>query len=185
MTYAPLWRRIFAYAIDVMIAYGIVLVVFQSFIFPLAFMMVGEFYLSGPLIEIYTLLTISLPVWLYFAFLESRKRGASLGKRLLSIKVNTEDGQTLRFNQALTRIVIKLLPWEIAHMAINLPVNAWINPQTGTIDPATATLGPFRSGFLLSVYILALWYLFLAWRSEKNQSLHDRVMNTVVLLDEP
>lgn len=182
MNYAPVWRRLLAYFIDVALAFGVVLVVLQSLVFPLAFQLFGEFYLYGPRIEIYTLLTISLPVWLYFAVLESRGRGASLGKRVLGMQVKTLEGQTLSFNQALTRTIIKMLPWEIAHMAINLPVNAWINSETGVIDPANAALGPFRSGVLLSVYLLAFVYVILAWRSPRKQSLHDRILNTLVLI---
>ena len=181
MNYASVRRRLLAYLIDVLIAFGLVLVVLQSLVFPLVLQLFGEFYLSGPQIEIYTLLTISLPVWLYFAFMESRESGATLGKRLLGISVQTTDEKKLSFQQALSRTILKLLPWEIAHMAINLPTNAWINTETGGIDPSNAVMGPFRSGTLLSVYLLAFIYVFMAWRSPSKQSLHDRIMNTVVL----
>lgn len=116
--------------------------------------------------------------------MESRGKGATVGKRLLGIHVKTADGEVLTFTQALSRTIIKLLPWEIAHMVINLPTNAWINPATGVVDPANAVMGPFRSGILLSVYLLAFAYVVLAWRSPQKQSLHDRFMGTVVLQSE-
>ena len=61
----------------------------------------------------------TLPFALYFAFLESSRRQASLGKRLLGIQVTTLDGHRPGFGRALLRALVKFIPWMIGHMVPN------------------------------------------------------------------
>jgi uncharacterized RDD family membrane protein YckC len=61
------------------------------------------------------LLTMTLPVTLYFALCESSALRASLGKRVLGLVVSGETGERLPFGSALLRSAIKFVPWEFGH----------------------------------------------------------------------
>jgi len=61
------------------------------------------------------LLTMTVPVTLYFALCESSALRASLGKRVLGLVVSGETGERLLFGSALLRNVIKFVPWEFGH----------------------------------------------------------------------
>jgi uncharacterized RDD family membrane protein YckC len=78
--------------------------------------------------------------WLYFAFQESSKKQATIGKRILAIKVTGISGQKISFGNATGRFFGKIL--------------------SGAI---------FGIGFLM-----AIW-------TEKKQTLHDQLANTLVL----
>ncbi|KAA3648297.1 MAG: hypothetical protein DWQ07_04710 [Chloroflexi bacterium] len=51
MNYAPLWRRLVAYFIDGLIAFGVVLVILQSLIFPLLSGSSESFIFRGPALK--------------------------------------------------------------------------------------------------------------------------------------
>ncbi len=61
------------------------------------------------------LLTMTVPVTLYFALFESSALRASLGKRVLGLVVSGETGERLLFGSALLRNAIKFVPWEFGH----------------------------------------------------------------------
>jgi uncharacterized RDD family membrane protein YckC len=61
------------------------------------------------------LLTMTIPVILYFAICESSAMRASLGKRVLGLVVSRETGGQLSFGSALLRNVVKFTPWEFGH----------------------------------------------------------------------
>lgn len=54
--------------------------------------------------------------WLYFALLESGKRQATFGKRLLGIKVVGADGGRIRFGRATGRVFAKFLSYAIMYI---------------------------------------------------------------------
>src|SRR5688500_14940033 len=62
------------------------------------------------------LLTMTLPVTLYFALCEASALGGSLGKRLLGLVVTRENGGRLSFGSALVRNALKFAPWECGHL---------------------------------------------------------------------
>ena len=61
------------------------------------------------------LLTMTMPVTLYFAFCESSATRASLGKRMLGLAVSRETGERLSFRSVLLRNAVKFVPWEFGH----------------------------------------------------------------------
>jgi uncharacterized RDD family membrane protein YckC len=61
------------------------------------------------------LLTMTVPVTLYFALCESSVWRASLGKRILGLVVSRDTGGRLSFRAALFRNALKFLPWEFGH----------------------------------------------------------------------
>jgi uncharacterized RDD family membrane protein YckC len=175
MKTAPISRRILAYLIDSLLAFLVFVLAAQLLFFvPVRHLLIGseDWFRSGWNAQIYTLLTMSLPTWLYFALTEISPWGATLGKHLLKLKTVTKATQgKMTLLQSLVRALVKLLPWEMAHLANNLPVPMWYDPDPG-----------FRMAFLLAP-LLVCGYLALAFLTKERQSLHDLAARTVVLHD--
>lgn len=171
-TLAGLIRRAAAYLIDYAVLFA-AFVITQSFILkPLRALIFGsdDWMKAGGLpLEVYVLLTISLPAWLYFAANESGARQATIGKRILGLIVADVSSKRISFGRALLRTIIKLLPWELSHLTANLPTSMWFEPEPG-----------FRFGFLV-VWALLVVYLALILLTRRKQSLHDIVAGTVVI----
>jgi uncharacterized RDD family membrane protein YckC len=124
---------------------------------------------TGPQIERWVFLTISLPTWFYFALSERSSKQATIGKRLCGLYVTDVAGQRLSFGRALLRTLVKLAPWEITHLSLLLPT------------PLYAEDSPrFRPGLIVANLLLVL-YIVLAVLTPRKQSLHDLVAKTVVL----
>lgn len=169
-------RRAAAYAIDVAIAYGIFLAI-QTGISPLRNRLDPNWMASPSLFEGYILLTISLPVWCYFAFSESSSWRATIGKRLLGLRVTDVAGKRIGIGRSVLRTAVKLLPWDLAHLTIALPAPLFIDPNSGALD---WTRGEFRLGFIL-VYALIGVTVVTMVRTSRRQALHDLAASTVVL----
>ena len=166
--YASVWRRITAYLIDYAILFA-VLVPLQGI---LAFVSNGFPYnllKTGLQIELWVLLSVSLPVWLYFAISEQSSRKATLGKRIFRLQVTSMSGDRIGFGRAILRTVIKLLPWELTHITLLLPVPLWWDPAPG-----------LRFGIIV-VYVLIGIYLVTMFLNRRRQSIHDLLVKTVVV----
>lgn len=74
-----------------------------------------------------SVVTLTGPVVLVFALLESRF-GAGPGKALLGIRVR-QGAERPGFARSLVRNIGKFLPWEIAHLGI------WVTPGQPFVDP--------------------------------------------------
>lgn len=171
-SYAGIVRRSGAYLADCAVMTA-AFVILQTFLFlPLRQRLIGsdEWLMAGGVpLEIYTLLTISLPTWLYFALSEQSTRQATLGKRVFHLIVTDIGGNRIGFRRAMLRTVIKLLPWEISHLTVNLPTSAMYDPEP-----------KFRSGFFV-VFVLLVLYPALILLTRRHQSLHDLITKTIVL----
>ncbi len=171
MKIASVLRRVFASLVDSVIVFLVFVILLQLLVFvPLRSKVIdANWFLSGWNTEIYTLLTMSLPVWLYFSLFELSPWKATPGKRLLGLQTLSLAGAAgLTFGRSLLRTLIKLLPWEIAHLTNNIPVPMWYATNPG-----------FRIGFAL-VPVLILVYLAVAQSSPKKQALHDLAAGTIV-----
>ena len=174
-------RRAGAFLLDVLIA-GVALVLLQLVLDPLrqalgpAWARVGWFYVG------YALLTVSLPVWLYFAVYESSERGATPAKRWLGIAVATTSGRPLTFWRAMMRTVVKLLPLELAHLFVAVPANPFIDPLSGElVIPTLGGLGAsVLAGLLLAVLLLGAWLLTVLTHPD-GRGPHDLLTHTFVV----
>lgn len=122
---AQFFRRGIAYGADCFIAFAFFVVTQLLILVPLReFIGIpATWFHDGVHTEIYTLVTVSIPVWLYFILFEKSSSGATPGKRLLGLRVRTAAGhKQISTGQAVLRNAVKLLPWELAHLANNLPV---------------------------------------------------------------
>jgi uncharacterized RDD family membrane protein YckC len=139
MPIAPGWRRLAAFAVDYLViaAYlgllaGIALTLRRVTGLALDPPRTLRDRLVGEAIST-TLLT--LPVALYFALAESSPWRATLGKRVLGLRVSGPGGRRLSFGRSLLRSLLKLAPWEAAHAALWHTPGWPVHPEPG---PATA-----------------------------------------------
>ena len=111
----PAFLRVLAFAVD-----WVVIAAWGGLLFGLALLFSdGEpKRLSTPwLSQGVGFMTMTLPVTLYFSFLESSKFRASLGKRVVGLRVATTHGNQLGLGRSLVRNVLKFVPWELGHLA--------------------------------------------------------------------
>ncbi len=129
----------------------------------------NEWFRSGINTELYTITTISIPVWLYFSLLESSRWKATLGKRLLGLQVHDQNLLSrVGVRRSLLRTVVKLLPWETAHLVNNLPEPIWYLEQPS-----------FRIGFALSGILMGIYIAVICFNT-RRQGIHDLLAGTVV-----
>lgn len=89
--HASIWKRFWAFVIDVLV-------------FALLFWALAQ------LIDNFTVsLLLLILIWLYYALLESSPWQASLGKRLLGLKVVDKRGRRLSFGKATKRLLSRLV----------------------------------------------------------------------------
>lgn len=121
---------------------------------------------AGYEIELWVLATMSVPVWVYFIGMEY-KRGQTIGKRLLQLKAAARDGSRLTLRQAFLRTIVRLLPWELAHLIVLVPEPWW------DADPAYPGLIYIPNG-------LMLLYIAVLATSGGRRTLHDAAAGTRV-----
>jgi len=124
---------------------------------------------TGPQIETWVLLSVSLPVWLYFIVMEPSAGQATVGKRLLGLRVARAGGGRIGLGQAVARTALKLLPWELAHVTLLLPTPIWSDPVANV-----------RPGLWVAYGLLAA-SLAAAVLTPRRQTLPDLAAGTVVI----
>lgn len=117
-----------------------------------------------------TLVNFSLPVWLYFILSDHSPRGATLGKRLLRVRVasSTGEARSPSLAQAALRTLVKLLPWEIIHLS------------GFAIAGNLSTFSPLQAVGMGLGNLLTIVYLALALATSGRRSLHDFAAKTIV-----
>lgn len=115
-------------------------------------------------------LALTLPVILYFAISEASRRGATIGKRLMGLRVSTTDGRRVTLARSLARSALKFAPWEIAHTAI------WQVPgRLFVAEPGPWNLAGYCLGLLLAAsYVATLFH-------GRRRTPYDRVSGTTVV----
>ncbi len=69
-------------------------------------------------IYFWVLLTVSLPLWLYFILQEMSPRQSTIGKRIMHLKVTDNTNLRISKKKSFVRTLVKLLPWEITHIGL-------------------------------------------------------------------
>lgn len=118
--------------------------------------------------QIVGFISLTLPVFLYFYLTEKSKAAATLGKRVLKIKVKSLHSSGSIF----MRNFIKFLPWEIAHVG-----GHWMGYYTNhAIDP------PLWVWIVLIIpQLTVLYYMFSIVRTKGDSSLYDRIAGTEII----
>jgi RDD family len=104
----------------------------------------------------------------YFALSESSVQGATPGKRLLGLRVTDMVGNGIGFDRAFLRTIVKLIPWEVAHLSLFLPTPIFIDEHGG-----------FLPG-LITANVLIVVYLVVIVMTNGKQGVHDLVARTIV-----
>jgi uncharacterized RDD family membrane protein YckC len=135
------WRRIVAWLVD-WLCFLVWLALVAAIGIPL--------YLSGVTSQwsavttnVVSALVTAVPLTIFLAVLESGTRQASVGKRVLGLKVEAaRDGGRLSFASALLRNTLKVaVPWTIGHAAaITLVGSTTIGPGLATLTAAAYVL---------------------------------------------
>lgn len=161
-------RRLAAYLVDILLLFAAVVVTqfgLNAFTSGLPLRLLT----TGPRIEVWAWLSVSLPTYLYFALSESSVRGATPGKHLLGLHVTNLAGKRIGFGQALLRTIVKLIPWEVTHLSLFLPTPIFLDGQGG-----------FLPG-LMTANALIVVYLAVVVMTAGKRGIHDLVANTIEL----
>jgi uncharacterized RDD family membrane protein YckC len=170
-SYAGLWPRTKAFALDYLIIVGYLLfLVALGLAVNLTYPTITQTLFGNPISgQLTGFLVVTLPVTLYFALLESSAWQATWGKRKLGLRVIRTDGARLSFLRALARTGVKFIPWELAHTCI------W------QIRFAAEESSPFITAGFAFVWLLAGLYILSLHISKTHQALYDQVAGTVVI----
>lgn len=169
---AGLARRLAAYAVDAALLFVAVVLLLGGALGLVLHLTVGFGWArDGPLLWAYVFGTVSIPFWLYYTLFEGGVRQATPGMRVLGLRVSGLDGGRVGFGRALSRTVVKLVPFEVNHAVMFLPT-----PLLNETEP------DFRQGFI-AVGALMTTYLACVVVTRRRQSVHDLVAGTLVVRD--
>jgi uncharacterized RDD family membrane protein YckC len=95
-------------------------------------------------------LVTAVPLTIFLAVLESGSRQASVGKRVLGLKVvGVGDGGRLSFASALLRNMLKVaVPWTVGHAA-----------AIALVGSGSTTIGPGLGALTAAAYVLPIAYV--------------------------
>jgi uncharacterized RDD family membrane protein YckC len=109
-----------------------------------------------------------LPVGAYLTVTEAGRHRAAPGKRWQGLQVVTVGGAAIGWQRAVVRSAVKLLPWQLAHLA----VARWM---VG-VDPSPAILTAYGASLVLATGSIAV-----ALRDPQGRALHDLAAGTRVV----
>lgn len=113
--------------------------------------------------------TVTLPAFLYYASFEGLGSNATLGKRLLGLRVVNTYGGRISLARASLRTLLKLVPWELAHTALCHPEPVFVTGRIG------------MPRVLFAAYVVGGFYIATMMMSLKKQSVHDWASGTCVV----
>ncbi len=172
LAYSVLVRRLIAYLVDILLLFAAIVVTqfgLEAFTGGLPLHLLT----TGPRIEVWVWLSVSLPTYLYFALSESSAHQATPGKRLLGLHVTDLTGKRIGFGRAILRTIVKLIPWEVTHLSLFLPTPIFMDGQGG-----------FFPG-LITANVLIVVYLAVVVMTAGKRGIHDLVASTLVLRAPP
>jgi uncharacterized RDD family membrane protein YckC len=168
--YSGVLPRLIAYVLDCSLLF-MGLVVLQAILFvinPLLPILRSGGQPTPTQIHLWVFATATLPFLLYFALTIGSSRQATVGMRLLKLKVADVSGERIGFGKSLLRSAVMLIPFELNHAVMFhlAPRNA--PPQ------AAFFIGIAAIWVVIAIYIAAILL------TRRRQSVHDLVASTVV-----
>ena len=127
-----LLKRTAAYLIDCTLCFSVIMLVVQWGVLSHTRHVIGitdAWFQNSRNMSLYVLLSISIPVWGYFTYFDSCKSRDSLGKRLLNLSVVDLQGNRLKLRKSFIRTLLKLLPWELAHLGVIFPTPLYFEAE--------------------------------------------------------
>lgn len=135
MEYAGFWRRVWAGTIDVALEATAALVVtyaIDKVLDRIGRMLGYERSISKFASGMAYILVLAVGAWLYAAFAESSPRRATIGKRLMGLRVVTADGGRVSFGQATVRHFMKFL--SLFSAGVGFMMAGWTNRRQALHD---------------------------------------------------
>lgn len=112
-----------------------------------------------------------LPVWLYLTLTESADAAATIGKRIKGLTVTLDLDGRASWTRIALRNAIKLLPWQLAHVAVSRFIYG--------VEFAVA-ITAYSASLLIVVVTLVMVVV-----DPKRRALHDRLAGTRVVKATP
>ncbi|WP_222192224.1 RDD family protein [Modestobacter italicus] len=109
-----------------------------------------------------------LPVWAYLTVTEAGVRRGSWGKQRTGLAVVAGDGRRAGAGRVAVRNAVKLLPWQLAHVAVARII--------AEVDAPVTVATTYGLSLLVPAVSLAI-----AWRDPAHRALHDLVAGTRVV----
>ncbi|WP_229683255.1 RDD family protein [Virgibacillus oceani] len=149
------------------LVYLAILVVFGVFLFP----SIQELF-SGSLIkaQFVGFMMVTLPISLYFIVCDSIIIGQTFGKKKMGIQVFNENQEVLPVLQAVYRVILKFIPWELSHYLVYRMV---------ALGDDKIPILYYMIGGL--IYALIFAYILTAIFTKKKQTLYDIAARTQVV----
>jgi uncharacterized RDD family membrane protein YckC len=171
VSYAGLWRRGVAFALDYLVIAAYLALVAGAGLGAnaLAPSLLPALFAERLSAHATAFVLVTLPVSLYFALLESSRWRATWGKRVMRLCVVRADGGRVGVGQALGRTALTFIPWELAHTLI------W-QIRFAPATPSALVIG----GFVLVWALVGMNIASLALRAN-HQSLADWMAGTYVI----
>ncbi|GAB4165257.1 MAG: hypothetical protein Tsb0033_26950 [Winogradskyella sp.] len=160
-------KRIVAYFIDylVIVVYALILFGITTMIYQLMGKSLEPMHpLKGNMVS---LLTLTIPVFLYFFFTEKSKHQGTIGKRIMKIKVVANKSKSI-----FIRNVFKIIPWELAHIGIHWMV---YYEEQGLGLPTWVWI------LMVGPQLLVLFYFITVIINKGESSFYDHVANTRII----
>lgn len=159
------FRRIIAFTID-----WCVVAVYAGLLFLFVSPVAAPLFKTSPRVaEAAGFCLLTLPMVLYFTLTEASPWRATLGKRIMRLRVaKTQSGRRMSYKQSFVRTALKFLPWELAHFAV-WNVFVFTDSPAGGVGIVALTLS----------YVLIFTYgisLFVA----SGRTPYDRIAQTIV-----
>lgn len=158
-------RRFMALLIDylLLVIYAGALYLFSPIVSPL-------FQKSAWEAELFGLLLLVSPVFLYFFLFEASYLKATPGKLLFRLKVIKIDGTNFNYTDSFIRSLVKFIPWELAHFAI------WQLVYPNSDFSSIAEM------LLIMTNVLAALYIVFPFFNRESRALHDYVAHTILVI---
>ena len=118
---------------------------------------------EGQLIGLFTL---TIPVFCYFFLSESSKKSATVGKRMMSIKIDTKELKNSERIALFKRNLFKFIPWEIAHTGVH-----WLLYY----DKQSLEPGILVWSLLILPQLIVMSYILSIFLSAGSESLYDKL----------
>lgn len=122
--------------------------------------------------ELIGVITLTLPVILYFTISENGKSAGTIGKRKMGLRVTNRSLNKADISQLIFRNCIKFLPWELAHFFI---YRLFYFDSTGETVPNWVMTGLITAQGLALIYLLCLLF------TKNNRSVYEMLSGTRVI----
>ena len=166
-------KRSFAYFLDCFICYSLVMLLIQWALLSNLRESIGltdEWFERSWNLQMYVLLTISLPVWLYFTYFDSKKSVGTFGKRIMKLSVTDMQSERIGLKKSFIRTLLKLSPWEIAHIGVIFPTPLYFS------DNSDVRLVTILGILLFGIYMISILI------SPNGRSVYDKLVGTKVVM---